>query len=141
MNKAVVSAVLVAVSCATALPARAHAGPSEVSAASVLVTGSLVVAASTLPIIAAVSIVDAVVHSVHASSNTTTDIEIRQDRTGQTATIRIPTSALHGKQIRVGMRSTLVADQTGHTLKIEDAPVAYVPGRAAEGLLHSKAVK
>lgn len=141
MKKTTVSALLLAASCVAALPSHANSSVSEASAASVLVTGSLVVAASTLPIIAAVSIMDAVVHSVHTHHHNTTEIKIRQDRSGQTATIRIPTNALQGKRISAGMRTTLVADQTGHTLKIEDAPVAYLPGPAAAGLVHSKTVK
>ncbi len=140
MKKITISALFLSVCCAIALPGQAQSTVSEASGASVLVTGSLVVAASTLPIVAAVSIMDAVVRSVR-SHRGATEIQIRQDKSGQTATIRIPTNALQGKRVSVGMRSTLVADPTGHTLEIDNAPIAYLPGPAAAGLVHSKTVK
>jgi len=141
MKRTILAASLLAISFNAAIPAYAQSNASEVSAVSVLATGSLVVAASTLPIVASVSILDAVVHSVHANQNNTTEIRIRQDKSGQTATIRVPTNALQGKKVSPGMRTTIVADQTGHTLKIESAPIAYIPSPAATGLIHSKTVK
>jgi hypothetical protein len=141
MKRTAIPALLFAFSFHVVIPAHAQSTASEASAASVLATGSLVVAASTLPIVAAVSIMDAVVHSVHTGHNNVTEIRIRQDKSGQTATIRIPTNALQGKKISAGMQTTVIADQVGHTLKIEGAPIAYIPSPATGSLVHSKTVK
>jgi len=116
-------------------------GPSEASATSVLVTGSVVAMASALPLIALQSVMDAAVASVKPAGKGMTDIEVRQRSTQKACTVRVPDQAIKGKGIRPGQKAELVADPNGHTLQIEGKPIAYVPDQRSDGLLHSKPLK
>ena len=54
--------------------------------------------------------------------------------------VRVPDQARQCKAVKPGQKGELIADANGHVLRIEDKPVVYVPGKAADGLMHSKPV-
>lgn len=116
-------------------------GVSEASAVSVLVTGSMVVMASALPLMAMQSLMDAAVASVKPAGNGMTDVEVRQRSTQKACTVRVPDQAIEGKGIKPGQKAALVADPNGHMLQIEGQQIAYIPARGSDALLHSKALK
>ena len=140
MKKAIASLILVSAVIASPC-AVARGGPSEASASSILVTGSVVLVMSTLPLIAMESIFEGSVSRVQHVGNNTTDIQIRQHTSGKVTVIRVPDQALLLTPVRAGQKAELIADQNGHILKVEGRPVAYVPGSNADGLLHSKEAK
>jgi len=121
--------------------AHARGGPSEASAVSILATGSVVLAMSTLPLIALDSIFDASVGKVQKTGNNMTDIEILQKNSNKVAVIRVPDATLNETTITTGQKADLIADPNGHTLRIDGKPMAYVPGKSADGLMHSKPIK
>lgn len=116
-------------------------GISEASEVSVLVTGSVVVMASALPLMAMQSLMDAAVASVKPAGNGMTDVEVRQRSTQKACTVRVPDQAIEGKGIKPGQKAALVADPNGHILQIEGQQIAYIPARGSDALLHSKALK
>ena len=130
------------VAVALAVSPLAHGGgPSEASAGSILVTGSVVVAMSTLPLIALDSVLGCSVGKVQPAGNNMTDIEVRQKDSNKVTVIRVPDQTLKGGTVKTGQKAELIADKNGHTLQIEGQAIAYVPGKSADGLIHSKPVK
>lgn len=140
MKKMIFSTLLIVTLVASPL-AHSRGGPSEASAASILVTGSVVLAMSTLPLIALDSIFGASVGKMQPAGNNMTDIEVRQKNTNKVTVIRVPDQSLTEVTVKTGQKAELIADTNGHTLQIEGRPVAYVPGKSADGLIHSKPVK
>lgn len=140
MRKTVFSTFLI-VTLITSPAAYSRGGPSEASAGSILITGSVVLAMSTLPLIAMDSIFGASVGKVRPAGNNMTDIEIRQKNTEKVTVIRVPDQSLKDVTIKTGQKADLIADTNGHTLQIEGQPIAYVPGKNADGLIHSKPLK
>lgn len=122
-------------------PVYGRGGPSEASAASVMVTGSVVVALSTLPLIALSSAFGGSVSKVQPVGNNMTDIEVRQKDSDKVTVVRVPDQAARAGNVRVGQKADLVADNNGHTLQVDGQAIAYVPARSADGMLHSKPVK
>lgn len=116
-------------------------GLSEASAVSVLVTGSVVAAASALPLIAMQSILDATVASVKPAGNGMTDVEVRQRSTQKACTVRVPAAAVDDKAVKPGQNAELVADRNGHFLRVEGQPVAFIPDKDSHQLIYSKPVK
>ena len=112
-------------------------GASETSALGSLLSGALVVG---LPIIASTSLVGGEVGEVRPAGNRTTDVEIKSKSIDKPVVVRVPDQALEGKTVKAGQKAELIADANGHVLRIEDKPVVYVPGKAADGLMHSKPV-
>lgn len=140
MKKAIVSTLL-AMALASSPLAYGRGDPSEASAVSLLVTGSVVVALSTLPLIAMESIFSGSVGNVKPAGNKMTDIEVRQKHSDKVTVIRVPEQSLKEVTIKTGQRAELIADNNGHTLTIEERPVAYVPCKDAEGLIRSRPIK
>lgn len=140
MKKSIVS-LFVAAALASSPLAYSRGGPSEASAVSVLVTGSVVLAMSTLPLIALDSLFDGSVGKVRPAGNNMTDIEVRQKASDKVTVIRVPDQSIKEVGVKTGQKADLVADNNGHTLQIEGKPIAYVPGKSADGMLHSKPVK
>ena len=140
MKKTILS-VFIAVALASSPLAQSHGGPSEVSAGSILVTGSVVLALSTLPLIAMESILSGSVGNVKPAGNKMTDIEVRQKNSDKVTVIRVPEQSLKDVTIKTGQKAELIADNNGHTLTIEEHPVAYVPCKDAEGLIRSRPIK
>lgn len=140
MKKAILSTVLIAALTISPL-AQSRGGPSEVSAGSILVTGSVVLVLSTLPLIAMESVLSGSVGNVKPAANKMTDIEVRQKNPDKVTVIRVPDQSLKEVTIKTGQKAELIADANGHTLTVEDHPVAYVPCKDAEGLIRSKAVQ
>lgn len=133
--------MLLAVALTVSPLAHSRGGPSEVSAVSVLVTGSVVLAMSTLPLIALDSILGGSVGKVRPAGNNMTDIEVHQKNSDKVAVIRVPDQSLKNGTVKTGQKAELIADNNGHTLQIEGQPIAYVPNKSADGLIHSKPVK
>lgn len=131
----------VAAAVATASLAHARGGPSEASAASIMITGSVVLVVSTAPLMAMDSVFNGKVGKVQPAGNKMTDIEVKRQTAGKETVIRVPDSALEGKSVKSGQKAELIADQNGHTLRIEEQPIAYVPGTDSEKLLRSKQIK
>lgn len=140
MKRKLASIFLAAVLTVSPL-AHSRGGPSEASAVSILLTGSVVLAMSTLPLIALDSVFDGSVGKVQPAGNNMTDIEVRQKNTNKVAVIRVPDQSLKGAAVKAGQKAELIADNNGHTLQVEGQAIAYVPGKSADGLLHSKPVK
>lgn len=140
MKKSLISLLLVA-TLASAPLAHGRGGPSEASAVSIMVTGSVVLAVSTLPLIALDSIFDGSVGKVQKSAHNMTDIEIRQKSTDKVAVIRVPDQSINETTVKSGQKAELIADRNGHTLQIDGKPLAYVPGQSVDGLIRSKPVK
>ena len=140
MKRMILSTFLIA-TLATSPLAHSRGGPSEASAGSILVTGSVVLALSTLPLIALDSMFGGSVGQVKPAGNKMTDIEIRQKNTDKVTVIRVPDQLLKEVTIKTGQTADLVADTNGHTLQIEGKPIAYVPGKSTDGLIHSKPLK
>jgi hypothetical protein len=140
VKKSIVS-LLLAATVIVSPCALARGGPSEASASSILVTGSVVLVMSTLPLIAMESVFEGSVGRVQPAGNKTTDIQIRQHTSGNVTVIRVPDQALLVTPVRAGQKAELIADQNGHTLKVEGRPVVYVPGSNNDALLHSKEAK
>lgn len=140
MKKKFLSAVLVAALSVSPL-AYGRGGPSEASAGSILVTGSVVLAMSTLPLIALDSVFGGHVGKVKPAGNNMTDIEVRRNNTDKVTVIRVPDQSLKDATIKTGQKAELIADNNGHTLQIEGRPIAYVPGPTADGLIRSKPLK
>lgn len=140
MKRKLASMFLAAALVASPL-AHSRGGPSEASAVSVLVTGSVVLAMSTLPLIALDSVFGGSVGKVQPAGNNMTDIEVRQKNTDKVAVIRVPDQSLKGGAVKTGQKAELIADNNGHTLQVEGQAIAYVPGKSADGLIHSKPVK
>jgi cytochrome bd-type quinol oxidase subunit 1 len=140
MKKMIFSTLLIATLVASPL-AHSRGGPSEASAGSILITGSVVLAMSTLPLIALDSIFGASVGKVQPVGNNMTDIEVRQKNTNKVTVFRVPDQSLTEVTVKAGQKAELIADTNGHTLQIEGRPVAYVPGKSVDGLIHSKPVK
>lgn len=133
--------MLVAVTLAGSPLAHSRGGPSEASAGSILVTGSVVLAMSTLPLIALDSVFGGSVGKVQPAGNNMTDIEVRSVDTTKVTVIRVPDQALKGGAVKTGQKAELIADKNGHTLQVEGQAIAYVPGKSSDGLIHSKPVK
>jgi hypothetical protein len=112
--------------------------PSLVSA---LVLGSVVVGVSYAPIAASQSISNGKVGNVRAAGKDLTDIEVRANESAQPVAIRVPNESIRAAPPKTGQRADLIADANGHTLRIEDRAVVYVPGKNAEGLMYSKELK
>jgi len=140
MKKAILSTLLIVTLSVSPL-AQSRGGPSEVSAGSILVTGSVVLALSTLPLIAMESMFSGSVGNVKPAGNKMTDIEVRQKNTDKVTVIRVPEQSLKEVTIKTGQKAELIADANGHTLTVEDHPVAYVPCKDAEGLIRSRPIK
>lgn len=140
MKKSFFSMFFVAI-LATSTLAHSRGGPSEASAVSILVTGSVVLAMSTLPLMALDSVLGASVSKVKPAGNNMTDIEVRQRKTDKVAVIRVPDQSLKDVTVKPGQKAELIADNNGHTLEVEGRPIAYVPGKGADGLIHSKPLK
>ena len=70
-----------------------------------------------------------------------TDIEVRHQDAGRVTVIRVPDQTLKGGAVKSGQKAELIADKNGHTLQIEGQAIAYVPGKKADGLIHSKPIK
>jgi hypothetical protein len=138
--KKTIACVSLAASMSVFSPSYASGSLSEASAVSVLVTGSVVLLVSTLPLVALDSMFDGSVGKVKPAPNKMTDIEVKPKNGDKVAVIRVPDQALTGKSIQTGQKAELIADKSGHTLKIEDKPIAYLPGKDADGLLHSTPV-
>lgn len=135
------ASMLFAVALAVSPLAHSRGGPSEASAGSILITGSVVLAMSTLPLIALDSVFGGSVGKVQPAANNMTDIEVRQKNTDKVAVIRVPDQSLKGVTVKTGQKAELIADNNGHTLQIEGQPIAYVPDKSVDGLIHSKPVK
>lgn len=90
MKKACLGLMLFALLVSAARPAMAGNGPSQASAVSVMLTGSLVVAVSSIPLLALASIGDASVTAIKSSGKNQKDITVRQTATGKTAVVRVP---------------------------------------------------
>ena len=134
--------LLVSVSAGVLQPAWAQiyggeGGASETSALGSLLSGALVLG---LPIMASASLVGGEVGEVRPAGNRTTDVEIKSKSIDKPVVVRVPDQALEGKSVKAGQKAELIADANGHVLRIEDKPVVYVPGKAADGLMHSKPV-
>ena len=140
MKKTIFSTLLIATLTVSPL-AYSRGGPSEASAGSVLVTGSVVLAMSTLPLIALDSVFGASVGKVKPAGNNMTDIEVRQKNTDKVTVIRVPDQSLKEVTVKPGQKAELIADANGHTLQVEGQSIAYVPGKSVDGLIHSKPVK
>ena len=140
MKKAILSTLLIVTLSVSPL-AQSRGGPSEVSAGSILVTGSVVLALSTLPLIAMESMLSGSVGNVKQAGNKMTDIEVRQKNSDRVTVIRVPEQSLKEVTIKTGQKADLIADANGHTLTVEDHPVAYVPCKDAEGLIRSRPIK
>ena len=112
-------------------------GASETSALGSMLSVALVVG---LPIIASISLNDEEVGEVRPAGDKNTDVEIKSKSIGKPVVVRVPDLALQGKAVKPGQKAELIADANGHVLRIEDKPVVYVPGKAADGLMHSKPV-
>ena len=140
MKKAILSTLLIVTLSVSPL-AQSRGGPSEVSAGSILVTGSIVLALSTLPLIAMESMLSGSVGNVKQAGNKMTDIEVRQKNSDRVTVIRVPEQSLKEVTIKTGQKADLIADANGHTLTVEDHPVAYVPCKDAEGLIRSRPIK
>ena len=140
MKKAILSTLLIVTLSVSPL-AQSRGGPSEVSAGSILVTGSVVLALSTLPLIAMESMLSGSVGNVKPAGNKMTDIEVRQKNSDEVTVIRVPEQSLKEVTIKTGQKAELIADTNGHTLTVEDRPVAYVPCKDAEGLIRSRPIK
>ena len=140
MKKAIASLILASAVIVSPC-AVARGGPSEASASSILVTGSVVLVVSTLPLIAMESFFEGSVSRVQPAGNNKTDIQIRQHTSGKVTVIRVPDQALLVMPVRAGQKAELIADHNGHTLIVEGRPVAYVPGSNTDALLHSKEAK
>ena len=112
-------------------------GASETSALGSMLSGALVIG---LPIIASMSLADGEVGEVRPAGDKNTDVEIKSKSIGKPVVVRVPDLALQGKAVKPGQKAELIADANGHVLRIEDKPVVYVPGKAADGLMHSKPV-
>ena len=104
-------------------------------------TGSVVLALSTLPLIAMESMLSGSVGNVKPAGNKMTDIEVRQKNSDKVTVIRVPEQSLKEVTIKTGQKAELIADANGHTLTVEDHPVAYVPCKDAEGLIRSRPIK
>ncbi|MES2771277.1 MAG: hypothetical protein V4623_04760 [Pseudomonadota bacterium] len=139
--KKIVLVVMLISNFVTSSLAYGRGGPSEASAASIVVTGSFILVLSTLPLIALDSIFGCSVAQVKPAGNKMTDIEIREKNSQKLAVIRVPDQALTEITIKTGQKADFIADANGHTLQIEGRPVAYIPGKSADGLIHSKALK
>lgn len=113
---------------------------SEASALSVLVTGSLVVAVSSIPFAALSSIGEASVKSVKSSGNNHKDITVCEKETGKTAVIRVPNKALAGKTVKPGQKAEFQADENGQMFKVEGQPIAYLPTQDGQKMLRTKKV-
>lgn len=140
MKKTFFSTLMVVVLTVSPL-AHSRGGPSEASAGSILITGSVVLAMSTLPLIALDSVFGGSVGKVRPAGNNMTDIEVRQKNTNKVAVIRVPDQSLKEAPVQSGQKAELIADTNGHTLQVEGRPIAYVPGKSVDGLIHSKPVK
>jgi len=140
MKNAILSTLLIVTLSVSPL-AQSRGGPSEVSAGSILVTGSIVLALSTLPLIAMESMLSGSVGNVKQAGNKMTDIEVRQKNSDRVTVIRVPEQSLKEVTIKTGQKADLIADANGHTLTVEDHPVAYVPCKDAEGLIRSRPIK
>jgi len=140
MKNAILSTLLIVTLSVSPL-AQSRGGPSEVSAGSILVTGSVVLALSTLPLIAMESMLSGSVGNVKQAGNKMTDIEVRQKNSDRVTVIRVPEQSLKEVTIKTGQKADLIADANGHTLTVEDHPVAYVPCKDAEGLIRSRPIK
>lgn len=139
--KKTLASLFSAVMLASSPMAQARGGPSEASAVSILVTGSVVLAISTLPLVALDSLFGGSVGKVQPAGNNMTDIEVRQKSTEKVTVIRVPDQSIKGAGVKTGQKADLVADANGHTLQIEGQPIAYVPNKSADGMLHSKPIK
>lgn len=140
MKKTVVS-LFVAAALISSPTAYSRGGPSEASAVSIWVTGSVVLAMSTLPLIALDSIFNCSVSKVQPAGNNMTDIEVRQKTTEKVTVIRVPDQSLKTAEVKPGQKADLIADSNGHTLQVEGRSIAYVPSKSADGMLHSKPIK
>lgn len=139
--KKIFTSLIAAVVLVSSPLAYGRGGPSEASAVSVLVTGSVVLAMSTLPLIALDSLFGGSVGKVQPAGNNMTDIEVRQKSTEKVTVIRVPDQSLKDVAVKTGQKADLIADNNGHTLQIEGQPIAYVPSKSAGGMLHSKSIK
>ena len=70
-----------------------------------------------------------------------TDIEVRPAGRGEPVVVRVPDQALRGMPPKAGQKVDLIGDGHGHTLRLEDRDIAYVPGAKADGLIHSRALQ
>ena len=140
MKNTILSALLIMALAVSPL-AQSRGGPSEASAGSILVTGSVVLALSTLPLIAMESVLSGSVGNVKPAGNKMTDIEVRQKNPNNVTVIRVPEQSLKDVTIKTGQKAELIADANGHTLTIEEHPVAYVPCKDTEGLIRSRPIK
>lgn len=121
--------------------ALASGSPSEASAVSVLLTGSLVVVVSSIPFLALSSIGDASVKSIKSAGKNQKDITVCQTETGKTAVIRVPEKALAGKVVKPGQKAEFQADENGQMFKVDGEAIAYLPAEGGQKLLRSKKVQ
>ncbi len=136
--RSIITTIILCSTLAVSAPALSRGGPSEASAESVAITGSVIIVASTMPLLALESIFNGQVQNVKSNPDKTKDIEIKQQN-NKTTVVRVPEKSAH--DIQVGQKADFVADKNGHILKIENKPVAYLPGKSADGLIHSQTIK
>ena len=96
---------------------------------------------STAPLMALESVFDGSISKINKPEKNMVDIEIKQKNTDKTTVVRLPEKTMNDTNLKQGAKADFVADPNGHTLKIDNKPVAYLPNTTTNGLLHSKELK